>query len=190
MSSTVPSKTGSSGKSRRDVRQESPFIVFGQLLLLVLAIALAVGCSKSVDDDGKRLNPFVGITRTDATGTVLGLDPDDWCDDTTTGGGGVPTVYALSPAFPNLTNGVCTIRFTVPERCRVALAVRQWVGRVHVLARLLVDDKFDPGVHTVEWDGRDDRGELLRDDIYRVYLTAGVYGSDYQCYGDIQISNP
>jgi flagellar hook assembly protein FlgD len=39
--------------------------------------------------------------------------------------------------------------------------------------RRLVSDRFDPGTHTVHWDGTDDRGSALPSGVYIYRLDVG-----------------
>jgi len=61
-----------------------------------------------------------------------------------------PTVFSLSQNQPNPFNPVTTIRFGVPERCRVTVRLYSVTGRE---VRTLADADMDPGYHTVTLDG-------------------------------------
>lgn len=62
----------------------------------------------------------------------------------------VPVAFRLYQNFPNPFNPVTTIRYDLPERSPVKLAVYNLLGQ---LVTTLVDDTQAAGVHTVQWDG-------------------------------------
>jgi photosystem II stability/assembly factor-like uncharacterized protein len=75
----------------------------------------------------------------------------------------VPTEFRLHPNHPNPFNPVTTIRFDLPERAQVDLVVYDILGRQ---VRRLVHDKLEPGFHTVQWDGKNDRGKSVGAGVY------------------------
>ena len=56
----------------------------------------------------------------------------------------VPLTFQLGQNHPNPFNPITTIRFTVPERTRVAFVVYDVTGRS---LKTLIDDVIDPGYH-------------------------------------------
>jgi photosystem II stability/assembly factor-like uncharacterized protein len=80
----------------------------------------------------------------------------------------------LLPNQPNPFNPSTTIRFVVPERGRVRLAVYDVAGRRVVT---LVDDTRDAGVHAVEWNGLDARGNRAASGVYMSRLDAGKHSA-------------
>jgi len=90
------------------------------------------------------------------------------------GGTGVPgegpSRLRLSPAAPNPTRGKATIRFALPERSEVRLAIYDVRGRlVDELAR----GTRGGGGHAVTWNGRDAHGVPVGSGIYFCRLEAG-----------------
>jgi hypothetical protein len=76
----------------------------------------------------------------------------------------VSATTALSQNYPNPFNPVTTITFTVRERTPVTLTVYNAAGQ---RVRTLVSDVRAPGVvHTIEWDGRNDRGRSVASGVY------------------------
>jgi hypothetical protein len=73
--------------------------------------------------------------------------------------------FALHQNHPNPFNPSTTIRFTIPERCNVALDVYDASGR---LVTRLADGVREAGTHSVEWNGRD-----VGSGVYFCRLTAG-----------------
>jgi len=86
------------------------------------------------------------------------------------GVGGTPKNYVLSvSAYPNPFNPETTIRYTVPAKGRVAIAVFDARG-AHVAT--VVDAERDTGAYTVTWNGRDDRGTASGSGVYFARLTS------------------
>jgi hypothetical protein len=78
--------------------------------------------------------------------------------------------FSLSQNRPNPFNPATTIEYTVARRGRVSLRVYDVAGR---LARTLVDDDKDAGVHRATWDGRNDGGGRVASGVYFYRLASG-----------------
>lgn len=79
-------------------------------------------------------------------------------------------VLALFQNYPNPFNPITTIRFDLPGKERVKLAIYDCAGREIVP---LLDGECEAGTHEVSWDGRDARGAAVGTGIYFYRLTAG-----------------
>ncbi len=66
-------------------------------------------------------------------------------------------------SIPNPFRAQTVIRFQVPARQSVTLAVYDVAGR---LVRKLIDGPVDPGLHSVSWDGRCETGERVACGVY------------------------
>jgi hypothetical protein len=77
---------------------------------------------------------------------------------------------ALHQNTPNPFNPSTTIRYYLPERMRVVLAVYDVSGR---LVARLADEEQSPGEKAVQWDGRNMRGERVSSGVYYYRLQAG-----------------
>ncbi|MCK6621381.1 MAG: T9SS type A sorting domain-containing protein [Calditrichaceae bacterium] len=88
----------------------------------------------------------------------------------------IPEAYALRPNYPNPFNPETTIRFEVPadpaSNGKIALAIYNNLGMV---VRTLVSGSVQPGIHTVKWDGRNDRGDQMASGVYFLRLQAGSF---------------
>ncbi len=85
-------------------------------------------------------------------------------------GQGPVSQVALHQNYPNPFFSSTQIRFEIPERMKVELAVYDVTGRV--VARL-VDDVVEPDRHVYVWDGRNDSGNDVASGIYFMRLKAG-----------------
>lgn len=84
--------------------------------------------------------------------------------------GEVSFVLELQPNHPNPFNPSTTISFVLPRRGPAEVTVYDVTGaRVVTLARRT----FDPGLHTVTWDGSDGRGNAVGAGVYFCRLTSG-----------------
>jgi len=87
--------------------------------------------------------------------------------------GGPPPVSDLDSNYPNPFNPETTIRYGIPENLpggsRVLLEIYDIRGqRVKIL-----DAEHSPGWHEVQWNGRDDCGDLQPSGHYILRLSAG-----------------
>jgi flagellar hook capping protein FlgD len=75
----------------------------------------------------------------------------------------LPRPFALRPNYPNPFNPMTKVVFTLPRDSRVVVDIYDMRGRrVH----RLVDDSFGPGLHEVDWTGRDDNGREVSAGVY------------------------
>ncbi len=72
---------------------------------------------------------------------------------------------------PNPFSGSTRIEFKLPERTSVRLVVYDVAG---ALIQTLLDATVGGGVHSVEWDGRDDNGKPVDLGVYFYKLYAGI----------------
>lgn len=81
----------------------------------------------------------------------------------------LPRRLALEPNVPNPFNPSTRIRFALPEAGRVRLDVLDLRGR---RVQSLVDGELEAGLHTLEWQGRDERGRSVASGVYFLRLDA------------------
>jgi hypothetical protein len=104
----------------------------------------------------------------------------------------LPLEFRLSNAYPNplVTGRGTKLDLEIPEALGPELSggsSRQASGAVRVVAdvynvrgqriRRLMDIYLMPGSHTLEWDGRNDRGESVGTGLYVLRLQAGSFGA-------------
>jgi C1A family cysteine protease len=94
--------------------------------------------------------------RASFTVLVSGVDDPDslWSE---------PLVFALNQNHPNPFNLQTNITYSVSKSGRVNLTIYDLLGR---RVRTLVDENQSPGEKSVEWDGRDDKGNIVASGIY------------------------
>jgi hypothetical protein len=86
--------------------------------------------------------------------------------------GPVAPRYELLPNYPNPFNPATTIRYRIGSRSRVALRVYDVNG---ALVRTLVDESKEAGAYSLEWNGRDNRGNPASSGVYFYRLIAGDF---------------
>ncbi|NOZ74334.1 MAG: T9SS type A sorting domain-containing protein, partial [FCB group bacterium] len=83
-----------------------------------------------------------------------------------------PMVYALHPNYPNPFNPETRIRFDLGGSEKVKLVIYNVLG---YQVRTLVDEKYGPGMHVVNWDGRNNEGNPVSSGVYIYRLRAGSF---------------
>jgi hypothetical protein len=86
------------------------------------------------------------------------------------GGEPVPGALMLGSGAPNPFETLTHVRYTLPDRGRVRLAVYDVAGREVAVLR---DGEEKAGPHVAMWDGRGIRGEKLASGVYFVRLKFG-----------------
>jgi len=72
--------------------------------------------------------------------------------------------------YPNPARGPATFRIVVPHAGGVSMGIYDIVGH---LVRTVLDAALAPGVHTVPWDARDDRGAPVSSGVYYYQVRVG-----------------
>lgn len=85
-----------------------------------------------------------------------------------------PLPYAFRPNFPNPFNPETTVGFDLPDAVQVRIHVYNVLGQ---LIQTLVDQRYEPGTHTIVWDGRDAGGAGAATGVYILQLQAGPFTS-------------
>jgi flagellar hook assembly protein FlgD len=82
----------------------------------------------------------------------------------------VPDQIKLLPNYPNPFRGQTTLRFALPEQQEVRLVIYDVLGRT---VRTLVNQQKQSGVHSVNWNGRNDAGQPVASGLYLGRLEVG-----------------
>ena len=82
--------------------------------------------------------------------------------------------YHLEQNYPNPFNPSTTIRFSLPEREKVDLTIFNITGEK---VKILLSDERKAGVHEVQWDARNDRGQKVASGLYILYMKAADFSS-------------
>jgi FlgD Ig-like domain len=82
----------------------------------------------------------------------------------------LPARFALEQNYPNPFNPVTAISYQLSAVSVVTLRVYDVLGRE---VSILVNGVGEPGVHTVQWNGKNDRGETVSSGIYLYQLRTG-----------------
>jgi len=84
----------------------------------------------------------------------------------------LPTVYSLSPNYPNPFNPTTTIEYSIPTSGNVELAIYNAAGQK---VRTLVSEHQSASFFKTVWDGRNDMGESVGSGIYFYRLVSGNF---------------
>jgi|WetSurMetagenome_2_1015567.scaffolds.fasta_scaffold92877_1 hypothetical protein len=80
--------------------------------------------------------------------------------------------YSLEQNYPNPFNPSTNIIFRLKESGDVDIKVYNILGKV---MKSLLEENLPVGEYTVQWDGKDDKGNLLPGGVYFIQMNAGEY---------------
>ena len=83
-----------------------------------------------------------------------------------------PQDFALFQNHPNPFNPQTLISYTLHQDCHVKLTVYNLLGQK---VRVLVDERQRAGLRTIDWDGRDKKGNELASGVYFYKIRAGDF---------------
>lgn len=84
-----------------------------------------------------------------------------------------PDEFSLTQNYPNPFNPTTQINYALPRSSQVTLTIFNVLGRK---VRELVRKRRQPaGIHTVEWDGKDDSGTAVASGVYLYRIKAGDF---------------
>ena len=86
----------------------------------------------------------------------------------------VPEQFALLTNMPNPFNPTTTIRFQIPMESEINLTVHDISGRV---VTVLANGRYDSGLFSQVWNGKDSRGRDVSSGIYFARLTADDFSA-------------
>ena len=128
--------------------------------------AILIGYTTSFSMNvGGSAYPYYFVTATDFSGN----ESNPATTNILTGAEGTPTSYVLSvSAYPNPFNPRTTIRYTLPARGRVTIAVYDARG---MRVATLVDEEKSAGAYTEMWNGRDNEANMVSSGVYFARVT-------------------
>lgn len=86
-----------------------------------------------------------------------------------------PEVFALHQNYPNPFNPATSIRYDIPKISDVRIEIYNLLGQ---RVKALVASRHQPGFYRVQWNGRDDSGELMTTGLYICRILARNPASD------------
>ena len=89
-----------------------------------------------------------------------------------TSSGNLPLQNALYENYPNPFNPSTTIKYSLKETQQTTLAVYNTIGQK---IRTLLDAPQAAGMHLVQWDGKNDRGQQVSSGVYFYKINAGKF---------------
>lgn len=84
----------------------------------------------------------------------------------------IPDNYSLSQNYPNPFNPTTKIQFGLPLSENVDLKIYDILGRE---VRSLVNERYDAGMYSVQWDGRNNYGQQVATGMYIYHIRAGQF---------------
>lgn len=84
----------------------------------------------------------------------------------------LPKEFALSQNYPNPFNSTTTLQFSMPKEENVTIEVFNILGQP---VRTLIDTRFEPGVHKIVWNGKNDQDLDVVSGIYFVRMKSASF---------------
>jgi hypothetical protein len=84
----------------------------------------------------------------------------------------VPVNYSLSQNYPNPFNPTTKIQFGLPVTENVQLRIYDVLGRE---VRSLLNERYDAGMYSVQWDGKNNFGRQVSSGMYIYHIRAGKF---------------
>ena len=97
-------------------------------------------------------------------------DPDGVCIALSLVNDMVPTTFALSDNYPNPFNPTTNISFSIPMQLEVRINIYNIMGQ---LVANVTRAQLNAGTYNVQWNGTDQRGNMLPSGLYFYELEAG-----------------
>ncbi len=76
---------------------------------------------------------------------------------------GIIRAFALLQNYPNPFNPTTTIEYQLPKNGKVAIRIFDVIGK---LIRTLVDEDKNEGVHRIQWDSKNNFGQMVASGMY------------------------
>jgi len=121
---------------------------------------------KAVDNVGQE-SPFSNQRSVSGLGPILKPVVEELPDD-----------YALHTAYPNPFNPTTTIQFDIPSETKVLIELYDLLGQK---VCTLVQTNYQPGFHSVLWDGKNDNGSPMSAGTYFIKMVTKEYQKLVKC---------
>ncbi|MBT3591130.1 MAG: T9SS type A sorting domain-containing protein, partial [Candidatus Marinimicrobia bacterium] len=82
----------------------------------------------------------------------------------------LPNAFTVSNNYPNPFNPSTTINISLPNQTELVVSVYDMSGR---LVNRMINDNMDAGIHTVQWDGRNQSGYFVPTGVYFMQVISG-----------------
>ena len=86
--------------------------------------------------------------------------------------GGPPLEFLISRNYPNPFNGITHIDYQVPVNNHISIIIYDIMGRE---IKTLMDQVQIKGMHTVDWNGKSENGELVSTGVYLLQFTSNDF---------------
>ena len=86
--------------------------------------------------------------------------------------GGPPLEFLISRNYPNPFNGITHIDYQVPVNNHISIIIYDIMGRE---IKTLMDQVQIKGMHTVDWNGKSENGELVSTGVYLLRFTSNDF---------------
>jgi len=86
--------------------------------------------------------------------------------------GGPPLKFLISRNYPNPFNGITHIDYQVPVNNHISIIIYDIMGRE---IKTLMDQVQIKGMHTVDWNGKSENGELVSTGVYLLQFTSNDF---------------
>jgi len=84
----------------------------------------------------------------------------------------IPSLNQLYPNYPSPFNPTTNVKFGVDNSTNTIIKIFNVLGKE---VRTLLDNYLPSGEHTVQWNGKDDKGNILPGGVYFIQMIAGSY---------------
>jgi hypothetical protein len=97
--------------------------------------------------------------------------------------GVIPSEYSLCQNYPNPFNTSTTISFTIPKKGHILLEIKNcWNYKT---VKTLYDTVSNVGFYKISWDGKDDNGQYVTNNIYSYQLTGDDFSDQKELFLDM-----
>lgn len=149
------------------------FTVYGSAAPVLDTTAVLIGYTiEIVGDVSGGQYAYYHVTATDFAGNEGDASSVENTYAGVSGGEDLPQAFALKPNRPNPFESGTLVAFDLPEPCVVRLEVVDVQGRV---VRVLTDEVWSAGRHSVVWTGENDTGGVSGPGVYFVRIQAGGF---------------